>query len=213
MKKLNNAKKRKGFTLIELIVVIAVIAVLAAILIPTMLNYSIRSHVSNANATASKLRDNVTYFMSQAYGAGFGMFMSDTAICDVEVIVTNGVWTLTTSDCSVFVNLYETQWTGSGSAFYGDGNGASLIAEDRLAAHLANSFVELNQAYIKFRLVGGVCSALYYTDGLKNDVQPLMPDFAATSGWDVDSFAWDGNTQGVLPRGDIVGTSPVLRIS
>ncbi len=213
MKKLNNARKRKGFTLIELIVVIAVIAVLSAILIPTMLNYSIRSHVNNANSTASRLRDNVTYFMSQAYGAGFGMFTSDTAVCDVEIEVVNGVWTLTTSDFSVFVNVYETQWTGNGSGSYGDSSGTSHVAEDRLASHLAHTFVEMDKAYIKFRLVGGVCSALYYTDGQKSDVQPVMPDFASTTGWDVDSFAWDGNTQGVLPRGDIVGTSPVLRIS
>jgi len=34
MKKMRNAKKRKGFTLIELIVVIAILAILAAIAIP-----------------------------------------------------------------------------------------------------------------------------------------------------------------------------------
>jgi type IV pilus assembly protein PilA len=43
MKKLLN---KKGFTLIELIVVIAIIAILAAILIPALLNYINAAEVS-----------------------------------------------------------------------------------------------------------------------------------------------------------------------
>lgn len=44
---------RKGFTLIELIVVIAIIGVLAMILVPTMLGYIKKSKISSANASAS----------------------------------------------------------------------------------------------------------------------------------------------------------------
>ncbi|GAA0752439.1 prepilin-type N-terminal cleavage/methylation domain-containing protein [Clostridium sartagoforme] len=57
IKNTNNKKKKKGFTLIELIIVIAIIAILAAIAIPKFgevrKNANVKSDVANAKTIAN----------------------------------------------------------------------------------------------------------------------------------------------------------------
>ena len=57
IKKLQKLKAKKGFTLVELIVVIAIIGVLAAILVPTMLGYVENSRITSADQIAKTIKD------------------------------------------------------------------------------------------------------------------------------------------------------------
>lgn len=60
IKKLQKLKAKKGFTLVELIVVIAIIGVLAAILIPTMIGYVKSSNITAADQVAASIRKAIT---------------------------------------------------------------------------------------------------------------------------------------------------------
>ena len=67
---------KKGFTLIELIVVIAIIGVLAAILVPAMLGYVRKSKVSGANSAANTIQKaiNTTLTEFDEEGVDIGQF-------------------------------------------------------------------------------------------------------------------------------------------
>ena len=61
---------KKGFTLVELVVVIAIIGVLAAILIPTMMNYVKKSRMRTANSNAKLVFEQVNNMASDKIADG-----------------------------------------------------------------------------------------------------------------------------------------------
>lgn len=202
MKKMN----KKGFTLVELIVVIAIIAVLSALLVPTLIGYSLNAKVTSANSTASNLRKTVNAYLTEVDGAGYGMRTVDSAVTDAEITVVNGVWTLTLTDHSWF-NDGTTIWDGTGVCNGVYQRAAGDSAEDELVKKLAASLPDVNNAYIRFNLKSGSCNALYMTIETSSSI--TMQTFS-DDGWSADNYVWDGSNAGICAEGFIVGTSPVL---
>mgnify|MGYP000818929610 FL=1 len=66
MNTIRRLHRKKGFTIIELVVVIAIIGVLAAILVPVLLGVTIRANVGSANSTAAEMKKQIGYFLTMA---------------------------------------------------------------------------------------------------------------------------------------------------
>ena len=208
-------KAKKGFTLVELIVVIAIIGVLAAILIPTMLGYVTSSRVTSADSTAANIQKNIDAFLTNADTAGYGMKRANSNVEVMEIVVTTTGWTVKAGGYDDFNDIDGSMEWADGSAMTphaamstANGNPCNV-----LALELANLFPDLKKAYIKASLVAGHCAALYYTADTDEEVTDISGNFSDDGGWTDPAVAWDGSTAGVSSNGLIVGTSPKLALA
>lgn len=221
-------KAKKGFTLVELIVVIAIIGVLAAILIPTMLGYVTSSRVTSADSTTASLKNNVDTFLTNADTAGYGMKLSSSATATLSIEVdANGEWSITVGGASAFSSTTPTgtdgvgafkskpgvgQWTAdkktteSGKSKIDAGDNAQLL----LAYELKALFPDVKGAAAEVYLEGGKAKYAWYTADAATVAAvagcPKKADF------DKGTSKWDNNTAGVSTDGYIIGTAPKLSL-
>ena len=216
IKKLQKLKAKKGFTLVELIVVIAIIGVLAAILIPTMLGFVTSSRVTSANSTAASIKKQIDNFLTDADTAGYGMKQSSAAKANITfkidaAAVATGAYAPGTADAltDAFKTGGSVQWAATAADITKDTQKSTAAnATALLTIDLASVFPDVKSSYIYAYCEGGKTLYVAYTaDGnTKPASMPGEADFKA------GTYAWDGNTAGITSDGITLGTAPALTL-
>ncbi|TVQ87442.1 MAG: pilin [Chromatiaceae bacterium] len=98
-------RHQAGFTLIELMIVVAIIGILAAIAIPSYMDYTKRTHVSEGLTLAAGAKTAVTEFYASS-----GEWPGDNAaagLADPEDIRGNAVKSITVNEDGVITIVYN----------------------------------------------------------------------------------------------------------
>lgn len=210
--------KKKGFTIVELVVVMAVIGVLAAILVPVLLGVTIRANVGSANSTASEIKKQIGYFLTMADANRKNyMLMGEDCREVFTLTVSDGNWHIDAAQNPSAFSPDTVTWGNAADVDESTTTTSSQYGEELLGMYLKNCFPELRNGVIRANCIKGVCVSAWYTPDT-TDISDIndVPQFGTTAAWvddngdEITKYRWDGTQAGVSADGYIIGTAPML---
>lgn len=202
MKRTAKAASKKGFTLIELVVVVAIIGVLAGLLVPTMFDAVTNSRIASAQQTAKVIRDRSAEFFTKM---DTQMHTHVGEVQKVVITVDNGTWSMTGGSAADWVDGVNHWNTLPGVS--DPGNDPRQNTE--LLSSLAVSAQSIGMAYIEMYVEYAHVVGVTVIEGASAPAgtMPAAQDFADRT------FGYGGgNRAGRMQDGTIIGTAPILSL-
>lgn len=202
MKRTAKAASKKGFTLIELVVVVAIIGVLAGLLVPTMFDAVTNSRIASAQQTAKVIRDRSAEFFTKM---DTQMHTNVGEVQKVVITVDNGTWSMTGGSAADWVDGVNHWNTLPGVSDPGNDprQNTELLSSLAVSAQsIGTAYIEM---YVEYAHVVGV--SVIEGASAPAGTMPAAQDFADRT------FGYGGGDRaGRMQDGTVIGTAPILSL-